>query len=142
MKMEYNDTDEYNSIRTGSTVYISGLPGKSYSFVNNRYGYVKEVLLLCENRKISYVAQIVLFAKGDSPEDIAYVNFDYIFRINTKFNDADVKAIIWEENPMIHYVFKKNLTEIEAIHDENGQSMAVCTDLYGRKHLLLCSGNN
>lgn len=142
MKMEYNNTDEYNSIRTGCTVYISGLPGKSYSFVNNRYGWVKEVLLVSEDRKVSYVAQVVLFPKGDSPEDIAYVNFDYIFKIGKNFNDADAKAIIWEENPMTHYIFKKNLIDVQPIHDENGQLLAVCNDLYGRKHLLLCSGIN
>lgn len=142
MKMEYNDTDEYNSIRTGCTVYISGLPGKSYSFLNNRYGYIKDILLTYNDKNCSYVAQVVLYPKGNYQEDIAYINFDYIFKISNILNNSDAKAIIWEENPVNHYIYKKNLINVHSFRDEYGQLLAVSNDIYGRNHLLLCSGVN
>jgi hypothetical protein len=138
MKMQYNDTDEYNSIRTGNTVYISGLPGKSNSFINNKYGYVEEIFLSCKNKTFNYVAKIVLFSTNESH----FVDFSYIFKIGKNLNDLDAKAIIWEENPMMHYKYKKNLVDCHPLQDENGQLLAICNDIYGRKHVFLYSGIN
>lgn len=137
MRMNYNDTEEYNSIETGNTVYISGLPGKNYSFLNNRFGKVKEILLTCTNHNITYVAKVILTPTNEE----VFVNFDYIFKIKN-LNKVDAKAIVWEENAMDHYVHKKLLTQIQPIHDENGQMLAICSDIYSRKHVFLCSGVN
>lgn len=138
MQMQFNDTEEYNSIQTGNTVYISGLPGKNHSFVNNKYGYVKDILLSCKNGRINYVAQVVLFSNNEE----CFVEFSYIFKVGKDLNDLDAKAIVWEENPIQYYKYKKNLVDIQPLPDENGQLLAICNDLYGRKHVLLCSGIN
>jgi len=136
--IEYNNTDEFNSIETGNTVYISGLPGKSRSQINNKYGYVKEIYLTMENGRITYSAKIYLFK--DQTEHI--VNFDYIFKIGKKMNYADIKSLIWEENPFNHYVIKKELVDCHPMQDENGQLLAVCSDNKNRKHVFLYSGIN
>lgn len=138
MKMDYNNTEEYNSIQTGNTVYISGLPGKNRSIFNNKYGYVKDILITCKNGQLSYVANVVLYHNNEE----CFVNFDYIFKIGRVFNNLDVKSIVWEENPISHYIYKKNLIDLHSFHDENGQLLAVCNDIYERKHVLLCSGIN
>jgi len=75
--INYNDTDEFNSIETGNTVYISGLPGKNYSFINNKIGIIKDIFLTCENGKISYVAEIIIQNETES----SFVNFEYIFLV-------------------------------------------------------------
>lgn len=138
MMMEYNNTEEYNSIQTGNTVYISGLHGKNHSFVNNKYGYVKDILMMMKERRLSYIAHVVLIPSNEE----CFVNFEYIFKVGRNLNDIDAKAIAWEDNPLNHYIFKKNLIEINPFHDENDQLLAVCTDINGRKHVLLCSGIN
>ena len=138
MSIEYNNTDEFNSIETGNTVYISGLPGKTDLFLNNKHGSVKDIYLTSENSKISYIAKVRLHANGED----YFVNFDYIFKVGRKMNRADINSIIWEENPFNHYVMKKNLVDCHPMQDENGQLMAVCTDFNQRKHVFLYSGIN
>lgn len=135
--IEYNNTDEFNSIETGNTVYISGLPGKNYSYVNNKYGYVKDIYLTFEGGRINYSAKVILFSDNNE----YFVNFDYIFKMG-KMNNADIQSLIWEENPFNHYVIKKNLVECYALQDENGQRIAVCSDSEKRKHVFLYSGVN
>ena len=137
MIMDYNNTEEYNSIQTGNTVYISGIPGKNYSFCNKKYGWVKEILLTSTNRNVTYVVKVVLIPSGD----IVFVNFDYVFKIKN-LNKFDAMSIASEENAMNHYVIKKNFVNIHPFYDENGQLLTLCTDIFGRKHLLLCSGLN
>ncbi len=136
--IQYNNTNEFNSIETGNTVYISGLPGKNYSYVNNKHGKVKEIYLTCEGTKISYAAKVIL---SDSKEEI-FVNFDYIFKVGKGMNSSDIKSIVWEENPFNHYVIKNELIDCYPMQDENGQLMAVCTDVHNRKHVFLYSGIN
>jgi len=136
--INYNDTDEYNSIETGNTVYISGLPGKNYSFINNKIGIIKDIFLTCDNGKISYVAEIIMQNETES----SFVNFEYIFQVGKKLNDTDIKSIIWEANPFDHYIHKKNIVESYPFLDENGQIMAVCNDIDNRKHVFLYSGIN
>ena len=137
MIMDYNNTEEYNSIQTGNTVYISGIPGANYSFCNNKYGWVKEILLTCTNRNLTYVAHVVLTPSNEE----VFVNFDYVFKIKN-LNNFDARAIAWEENAINHYINKKNLIDVHPIHDENGQLLTICTDIFQRKHVLLCSGVN
>lgn len=137
--IDFNNTDEFNSIETGNTVYVSGLPGKNFSFINNKHGIVKNIYLTCENQKISYVAEVVLFGETDSH----FINFDYIFKVGRKMNYADIKSLVWEEeSPFNHYVMKKNLISCQVMQDENGQLMAVCNDNAYRKHVFLYSGIN
>lgn len=136
--IEFNNTDEFNSIETGNTVYVSGLPGKNFSFINNKHGIVKDIYLTCENEKISYVAEVVLFSDNNS----YFVNFDYIFKVGNKINYADIKSLVWEEDPFNHYIMKKNIVNCQVMQDENGQSMAVCEDTSNRKHVFLYSGIN
>jgi hypothetical protein len=136
--IEYNNTDEFNSIETGNTVYISGLPGKPYSYVNNKHGRVKDIYLTCENGRISYTAKVQLYSDNEE----YFVNFDYLFKVGTKMNYADIKSLIWEENPFNHYVIKKELVECHPMQDENGQLLAVCSDRQKRKHVFLYSGIN
>jgi len=138
MSIKYNDTDEFNSIETGNTVYISGLPGKNYSLINNKHGIVKDIYLTCENNRISYTARVVLV--HDNEECI--VNFDYIFKVGRKMNNADIKSLIWQENPFDHFVIKKNLIDCQPMQDENGQLLAICNDYEKRKHVFLYSGIN
>lgn len=138
MIIEYNNTDEFNAIETGNTVYISGLPGKTNSLINNKHGYVKDIYLNCKNNRISYMAKVVL---AESKEE-CFINFDYIFKVGKKMNNADIKSLIWEENPFTHYVIKKNLVDSHPMQDENGQFLAVCEDTEGRKHVFLYSGIN
>lgn len=135
--MDYNNTEEYNNIQTGNTVYISGIPGKNYSFCNNKYGWVKEILLTSNNRNFSYVAQVVL---TPSNEEI-FVNFDYVFKIKN-LNNFEIRTLAWEEDMMNSYIKKKNFIDLHSFHDENGQLLTLCTDIYKRKYLLLCSGVN
>lgn len=137
MRMDYNNTEEYNGIQTGNTVYISGLPGKNHSYVNNKFGYVKDILLTCTNRNITYVAHVVLTPSNEE----CFVNFDYIYKVKN-LNKIDAKAIAIKEDALSHYIQKKYLIDIHPIHDENGQLLAISNDLYGRKHVFLCSGLN
>jgi hypothetical protein len=137
MIMDYNNTEEYNTIQTGNTVYISGIPGKNYFYCNNKYGWVKEILLTSTNRNLTYVAQVVLTPSGEE----VFVNFDYIYRVKT-LNKSDAHAIASIENPIEHYSHKKNFIDVHPFHDENGQLLSLCTNIFGRKYLLLCSGVN
>jgi hypothetical protein len=138
MSIRYNDTDEFNSIETGNTVYISGLPGKNFSLINNKHGLVKDIYLTYDNNRISYMARILLIENNEE----CIVNFDYIFKVGHKMNNFDIKSIIWEENPFDHYVIKKNLKDCYPMQDENGQLLAICNDFEGRKHVFLYSGIN
>jgi hypothetical protein len=123
MSIRYNDTDEFNSIETGNTVYISGLPGKNFSLINNKHGLVKDIYLTYDNNRISYMARILLIENNEE----CIVNFDYIFKVGHKMN---------------HYVIKKNLKDCYPMQDENGQLLAICNDFEGRKHVFLYSGIN
>jgi hypothetical protein len=134
--IRYNDTDEFNSIETGHTVYISGLPGKSYSYINNKYGVVKDIFITCHNQVISYVAKVEI----DS--EFFFVNFDYIFRVGHKLNDYDIKNLIFEEEPFNYYISKKELIYTQPIFDENNQIMGVSSDINDRKYVFLYSGIN
>jgi len=133
----YNDTDEYNSIQTGDTVYISGLPGKSYSFINNKYGFVKDILLTNADGRISYVAHVELF----SNKEAYFINFEYIFKMG-RMNQSDIKSIIWEDSPFNHYIMKKEIIDAAVVRDDHNQIFGLCTDAYGRKHVFLFSGIN
>lgn len=136
--INYNDTDEYNSIETGNTVYISGLPGKNNSFLNNKIGIVKDILLTCDNGKISYLAKIIM----QNETEPSFINFEYIFLIGKKMSDGDIKSIVWEENPFDHYIHKRGIVLSYPFLDEYGQIMAVSNDINDRKHLFLYSGIN
>lgn len=135
----YNDTEEFNTIETGNTVYVSGLPGKNYSFINNKVGTVKEIYLTSDNDKISYVAEIILWMDNQP----YFVNFDYVFLMKkTIHNTADIKCLLNKEIPFNHYIEKKNLIDTYPIIDENGQIMAICLDNYARNYVFLYSGIN
>jgi len=135
---QYNNTDEYNSIQTGDTVYVSGLPGKSFSFINNKHGFVKDILLTTTMGRISYVAQVVLYSTNEA----YFINFEYLFKVGNNMNQADIKAIVWEEDPLNHYIIKKDIVECGMVVDDHGQYLAVCTDISERKHVFLFSGIN
>lgn len=134
----FNDTDEFNTIETGNTVYISGLPGKNFSFINNKHGIVRDIFLTCDNGKITYVAEVIL----NNETEPNFVNFDYIYQVGKKMNDSDMKSIMWLETPFDHYIMKKDIVESYPMLDENGQIMAFSTDINERKHIFLYSGIN
>jgi hypothetical protein len=136
--IEFNKTNEFNSIETGNTVYVSGLYGKNTSYINNKHGIVKNIYLTCDKGRITYSAEIEFLFDASTT---CFINFDYIFKVG-KLNNADIKSLIWEENPINYYILKKNLVECYPMHDENGQLLAVCNDFEGRKHIFLYSGIN
>lgn len=134
----FNDTEEYNGIETGNTVYVSGLIGKNHMFINNRYGIVKDIYLTTDNRKVSYVAEIEF--QGDS--ESYFVNFDYIYKIGKKLNNHILNDLIFYENPYDFFVDKKNIIETHPIIDENGQIFCVGIDCNYRNNFFLYSGIN
>lgn len=133
-----NNTDEYNGIETGNTVFVSGLIGKNYSFINNRYGIVKDIYLTSDNNKISYIAEIEFH--GD--KDPYFVNFDYIYKIGKKLNNQALNDIIFYHNPYDYYIEKKRIIETHPLTDENGQIVGVGIDSNYRTHFFLYSGIN
>ena len=57
-------------------------------------------------------------------------------------NFVDMKLFISEENPFTYFINKKKLIYCQPIPDENGESLAICTDYKERKHVILYSGIN
>lgn len=136
--IQFNDTDEYNSIRTGITVYISGLFGQNSLFLNNQSARVKDILVSVKDTHYTYVAQVTLTKNNSN----CFINFDYIFKVGKELNNADIKSLIWYDNPFDYYIDKKKLVKTNFIRDEHGQLIGLGTDRKNRTHAFLYSGIN
>lgn len=136
--IRYNDTDEFNSIETGNTVYVSGIYSKNLSKINNKFGIVKDIFITKNQiaNSISYVAKLEI------ESEIYFVNFDYIYKLRDKFDYNLLNNLIYEEEPFNFIIFKRDLVENNLVFDDNGQTMCLSTDSNLRNYVFLFSGLN
>lgn len=128
-----------NRVETGNTVLVSGLYGKEFKYINNRYGIVKNIYIKIDKENTYHIADIELL---DSRK-IYSVNFDYIYNLKLKNKIENISQhIITIENPVIYYSKLKSLELYINICDELGQHMSICIDKDGKSHVLLFSGIN
>lgn len=136
--IQFNNTNEFNSIKTGDTVYISGLPGRTYKLLNNKLGWIKNIFIHRDQLRLKYTAEV--FVPKDNTSYI--VDFDYIYRVGGDMNKADISNMVWEADPFTYFMKKNNIVECIPMQDEHGQHLAICTDNQNRRHVFLYSGAN
>jgi hypothetical protein len=139
MKLTFNINEDIDRIETGNTVYISGLHGKEFKFINNKYGTVKSIYVRHDGTQLAHIADIELL----NTKKIYSVNLDFIYKLTiNNCVDNMVQHVVTVDNPMIYYIKKKSLIKTVCFFDELGQYTSLCTDLKGKSHVLLFSGVN
>lgn len=140
MKITYNIDEDINRIKTGDTVLISGLYGKNFKFINNKFGKVINVFIRSEGHNVFNIADIELFYD----RSIHSVNFDFIYKIDVgdKIVDNVVQHVVTIENPLMYYIHKKNIKHTMNFRDELCQQMGICVDKNGKSYVILFSGIN
>lgn len=140
MKITYNIDEDINRIKTGDTVLISGLYGKNFKFINNKFGKIRNIFLRSEGRNVFNIAEIELFYD----KSIHSVNFDFIYKIEItdKIVDNVVQHVVTIENPLMYYIHKKNINHTMNFRDELCQQMGICVDKNGKSYVILFSGIN
>lgn len=139
MKLRYDINEEIDRIESGNTVYIAGLHGIEFKFINNKYGTVKNLYVRHDGKQIVHVADVELL---DSKK-IYSVNFDFIYKLNQEVVvDNVVQHIVTIDNPFIYYVRKKQLISSMSLFDEFGQYICMANDKSGKSHVILFSGIN
>ncbi len=138
MKQIYID-EGINGVETGNTIYISGLYGEKYNFINNKYGIVKSIYIQNDLEHIMYLADIELI----ETKQIYSVNFDFIYKIESiKQVENPIQHLISIENPLLYYVNKKGITDVAPMFDELAQYLALSKDKNGKSYVFLLSGIN
>lgn len=139
MKLTFNINEDIDRIESGNTVYISGLHGSEFKFINNKYGKVKSIYVRHDGTQLAHIADIELL---DSKK-IYSVNLDFIYKLSTS-NGVDnmVQHVVTVDNPFIYYIKKKQIIKSVCFFDELGQYMTLCNDLNGKSYALLFSGVN
>lgn len=139
MKIRYDINEEIDRIESGNTVYIAGLHGIEFKFINNKYGKVKNLYVRHDGKQIVHVADIELLEN----KKIYSVNLDFIYKISLDVVvDNVVQHIMTIDNPFIYYVRRKQLISSMSLFDEFGQYISVSNDKTGKSHVILFSGIN
>ncbi len=139
MNLSFDINEEINRIGTGNTVLVSGLYGKEFKFINNKFGFIKKIYIRIDGEDSTHIADVELFENKKTYS----VNFDYIFKLILKRRVDNISQhVITIDNPLIYYSKKKSLLTYMNFSDEFGQQMSICTDKNGKSHVLLFSGIN
>ncbi len=110
---------------------IAGLYGEEYSQINNKIGYVKEILFSGDHYISKFSAKIFIGGEYHT------IDFDFLFKIeNVKIDISEHNMIIG--NAVVYYVTKYGLTNVTGVIDEYYQFTMVAKtdqDLY-KKYLI------
>ncbi len=138
MKQTYID-EGIDGVETGNTIFISGLHGEKYNFINNKYGIVKDIYVQSDLGYVMYLADVELIETKERYS----INFDFIYKIDSDIQvENPIQHLISIENPMLYYVNKKTIVDIAPMFDELGQYLSLSKDIKGKTYVSLLSGIN